>query len=257
MKPELRPQSRAFTLIEVLVLVVVTLLLAGVLIPRLHPRRVSAPRISCANNLKQVALAFRIWATDHQERFPWAVPVAEGGTLVRPEDAGREFGDVVDVFRCLSNELTVPKILVCPTDRQKLRAGSFDGLGGARFGGPPGSSLTANLTYLAGWDASEERPATLLSGDPDFTSRLPAGEGRTATNASVKSFSIGAPRSAGIRETGVAWSGRLHPEGGNLGLSDGSVHQLGNGLLQQVLAQAADRGTSRIARVVVPRGDGE
>jgi len=39
-----------------------------------------AQRIRCVNNLKQIGIATRIYATDNQDRFPWQVPQTEGGT---------------------------------------------------------------------------------------------------------------------------------------------------------------------------------
>src|SRR6266508_2242932 len=39
------------------------------------------PKISCVNNLKQIGLAFRQWALDNNDRFPFNVPANEGGTM--------------------------------------------------------------------------------------------------------------------------------------------------------------------------------
>lgn len=35
----------------------------------------------CINNLKEIGLAFRIFATNHDSRWPMDVPVPSGGTL--------------------------------------------------------------------------------------------------------------------------------------------------------------------------------
>lgn len=53
--------------------------------------RERAASIRCVNNLKQIGLALRVWATDYADRFP---------------------GD----FLSLTNELTTPIVLVCPAD---------------------------------------------------------------------------------------------------------------------------------------------
>jgi hypothetical protein len=50
-----------------------------------------AERIQCVNNLKQVGLAFRIWAGDNNDKYPTSLVV-------------------------MSNELSTTKILVCPSD---------------------------------------------------------------------------------------------------------------------------------------------
>ena len=42
-------------------------------------RRVS--RISCWSNLRQVNIAFQIWAEDNKNRYPMAVSVTNGGAM--------------------------------------------------------------------------------------------------------------------------------------------------------------------------------
>jgi prepilin-type N-terminal cleavage/methylation domain-containing protein len=91
-------RAPGFTLIELLVVIGVIALLIAMLMPVLSKARRSAHRVSCLSNLRQVTMAFHLYAGDNRQRFP--DPAAASQTwesLLRPYLATRE------VYHCLSD----------------------------------------------------------------------------------------------------------------------------------------------------------
>lgn len=62
-------KNRAFTLIELLIVIAIMALLAAILFPVFSRARENARRSSCASNLKQLALGMIQYTQDHDERF--------------------------------------------------------------------------------------------------------------------------------------------------------------------------------------------
>src|ERR1019366_8554144 len=105
-----------------------TVILCGMLLPALSQAKDKAQRISCANNMKQIGLAFRVWAIDHDDSFPFNVSTNKGGTLELCLLGSDGFDrNAAFHFQVMSNELSTPKILVCPADGKKQSALNFEG----------------------------------------------------------------------------------------------------------------------------------
>lgn len=141
-----------FTLVEFMVVVVVLVVLAALFLPALRKAQPRAKRINCTNHLKQVGLAFRMWALDHDDKFPDQVSVTNGGTmeLVRS-------GLAYVHFVALSNELNSPKVLLCTAETNRLAATNWSSL------------RNRNISYFVALNATDSQPQMFLSGDDNFT----------------------------------------------------------------------------------------
>jgi prepilin-type processing-associated H-X9-DG protein len=205
-------RKAAFTLVELLGAVLGAALVASVLTPLLTQKRHGCGyRIRCTNNLKQIGMAFRLFATDNNDLFPMSLSTNEGGT----KELARTVG-VYRHFQVMSNELNSPRILMCRQDTRK-EANSFSSLG------------NSNISYFVGLRADETKPNTLLAGDrslalPNFT---PAGGSLLV----LRSNSL------------VSWSKAIHNEAGNVALGDGSVQNVSTTRLREQLGKSEEQVT--------------
>jgi prepilin-type N-terminal cleavage/methylation domain-containing protein/prepilin-type processing-associated H-X9-DG protein len=99
-------RHRAFTMVEMLVVLAVIGVLAGLLLSALGRAKSKAHRVSCLNNLRQLGVAIALYADDHNQRLPSAEPLPSTPVATNPPLPGirsvlnHYVGNADGVFRC-------------------------------------------------------------------------------------------------------------------------------------------------------------
>ena len=216
MKPRIPNQrTAALTLVEVLVIIVVLFVLAVLLLPE-FARVKGHAQSQCMNNLKQVGLAYHVWANDHGGKFPMQLSATNGGAMEQTANGKNP----CLVFQVMSNDIVDPKLLWCPADKGLVAATNWT------------TGISAkNVSCFVGLDAATNHPKMFLSGDDNFAVR-------------------GVPVKSGLLEfstnAAIAWTAKRHVDAGNIGFADGSVAQTIQSLLRQLPVQTGV-ATNRLA----------
>ena len=204
----------AFTRLELAIVVLLVVIVAVLVLSVVKAARGNAHLIQCNTNLKEVGLALKIWANDHNDHLPVTVSTNLGGSL--------EYAMNVQAFRhflTVSNELGSPLKLTCPAD--------------SRWSSRDWSTLANNnLSYFISLDAEERDAGMFMLGDRHL-------DGGTNTVGNVLTVTA---------KSHLSWGTANHGERvGNIVLVDGSAHQIWEAELHKyVLTNAANAVSNRL-----------
>jgi prepilin-type N-terminal cleavage/methylation domain-containing protein len=235
-------KNKGFTLIELLVVIAIIAILAALLLPALAAAKRKAQRINCISNIKQVGIAFRLWEGDNGDRYPMNVSTTYNGAKEKVSSASvttttTTFG-LTNVFVVMSNELSTPKVLFCPSDNIRSTTTNFTAL----------NSNNQNMSYFICGDAAETYPQMILDGDRNIGTATAANIPATVTNL-VGTQWTGNPAAS------WAWSAvDLHLRVGNLGMADGSAQQVTVNGLQMALGTATNGASATQPWYNFPQG---
>lgn len=218
MKQKAMRAVSAFTRIElIVVIVVVAFVLVAVVLPRFMKATSAAQRISCLNNLREIASAHRVWAGDHGGRNPAEQAVAKGGWGDFLTNADQGALCWTNYF-IMQNELgQSPKPLICPTDK-RLPAADF----ATNF------KDNTNLSYFVGASANDTYPQSIQGGDRNLGNGPETYRGYGYSPRSGQGNDVAIQTNSLFKP--VSWSMNMHwgecPGGfGKILLGDGSAQQ--------------------------------
>ena len=253
--PSPRRARAAFTredLLAVVVFLLALLVLASMLLPAIGKKKAKSGSQRCVGNQKQIGTAFRVFASDNDNRYPLETSnhpyiYPPGGSRTATGAVESSSAQTWQVFQSMWNELQSPKVLLCPQDTARIgaagRVTDFNGLAGApdvmttnSLGHPSNQNLA--VSYAEQALADESRPQGLLTLDR----RINLATAKTAPTrppaASGRRFAITSEQKArSVYWVGEPWS-HNHGDKGVLSLADGSVQQADQQALTEALLKA-------------------
>jgi prepilin-type N-terminal cleavage/methylation domain-containing protein len=217
---------RAFTLVELLVVIAIIAILAAMLLPAIAKAKEKSKRIACVNNIRQLGLGFIMWSHDYDGKYPWLVKIADGGTHTVPQ-AWRHFA-------VTSNDIDTPKIMHCPSDKDKVTAQAFNDTAEGLL------TLTNNaVSYAVGTEASEGNGLMHIATDRNITGN----ENKQCSLAGITD-----PVSTTLNPFNIAnppaWTSATHVNEGNIALVDGSAQSLNPFQLLEQMRSTGDTNYS-------------
>ncbi len=216
MTTQFAPWRRAFTLIEILVVVAIIGILAAILFPVFSRAREMSRRASCASNLKQIGLAIAAYSADFDEKMPYGYLYYAPGAS--PSDL-RMWDDLIQPY------LKSYQVLVCPSHarpiaydyRRTITPNPFlKSYAANELTDAPGSTLAAMPR------GNPLGPPTSLASFAEVSTTILLGE-CVSGDVTVAEFDFFARTDAGFNGTETLCVDKRHNGGSNSLFADGHV----------------------------------
>ena len=237
--------KKGFTLIELLVVIAIIAILAAILFPVFARARENARRSSCQSNLKQIALGFKQYIQDYDEKYPILGTSDTTGWAVSTQPYLKS----TQIFQCPSE--TNPPNNVTPTTAGYGGTGFTDYFYNVNLGTSAATNTAGVVSAVTQGGINEAAmdyiSNTILNGDALGSATVPTG-----ANAGIATSSAGY---GAAQEALPTQPTSRHLEGNNYSFADGHVKWLRFGkVLGGIQGTAADcsqaTGTSKASSSV-------
>ena len=238
--------KRGFTLIELLVVIAIIAILAAILFPVFARARENARKSSCQNNMKQLALGFKQYLNDFDERYP-IVAVANttgSNTSYAPPygwaDALQPYIRNTQVYQCPSDTAEATDnsgqngfsdywynknfVRVIPRGGINITTGANESM----LGSSAQTILAGDGGNLNGDNTGTGRYA-ICGSEGGYAGSPALPPGHTADNTACDLTGLGTPPSTTTIDadsTASYPSAQIHLEGANFAFADGHVKWL-------------------------------
>ena len=200
--------KRAFSLIEMLVVIAIIGVLAAGLLPVLSQAKAKAHRVKCVGQLGQIGQAFIGYAQDHEDRLPWQL------TPVQAREAFGEYNDDLAMDHAamfslpsIRQDLATAAALLSPCDPGRKPANEKAREQWDKIDLLQGNPLPADaISYVLIVGADIARPTTVLS-----------------TTRNLSTCNLRTARWSGANDPGPKTMAGLQRSQGQIVLADGSA----------------------------------
>ncbi len=242
--------GRAFTLLELIVVMAIITILAAMLIPSISGARESARSASCMSNLKQIGVAMQIYVSENAGYYPWSGVAAPVAGLPDQWDYA--------ISPYLGGSITVrPTVFLCPSRTMKTHGNNISTYSihqgicpnvATWSGNTPATFTPAALTTLTKASTMWRGSETILVGDamqldtmdalPGNTFQDSVGAGAMGVNFARTSATQDTAANTGLDQDGLAAGNRSnlryrHRNNANALFCDGHVATLKKGTIKE------------------------